>query len=434
MKLNTNHFSRLNIDYAYLRNGFRVLDPGGGTRGAYFMSEQLNHTSNSEIVYVDFSKSSMAYAQLLIQIRKTSNVVWVISWIEAIPLLGLGQFDFASCTGVLHHLKSPQKGLNVMKDVQVPNGGANLMVYGKYGRTGIYQLQQLFKVINRKERGISVEISNAKKILYTLPNNHPWFSRKDKATNDDDIEIYDLLLHKRDVAYSISSLHGWVENSNYHIINFALAKSRAGLTLDVMIPEQRLQKIISQLGIYDKYWILDILAGHIRTHEIYISKNVNAEANLFAKGMTIFANGSPIQLQNIFNDNRFHSHMKNRTYQYRGIVTSYIEESGLSSRVAYTSKGSVSDFVLPLTNLSKFIFTRLTSLPTRPRLVLELMKEFRSETKHKGTDEILRNEFQKLFLHLRQTGIFYFKHKSVGLFPKTCCFNKFKLNGNRKLW
>ena len=80
------------------------------------MSEQLNHTKNAEIVYVDFSKNSMAFAQFMIRMRKTSNVVWVVSWIEAIPLHGLGHFEFATCTGVLHHLKSPTKGLNVIKD------------------------------------------------------------------------------------------------------------------------------------------------------------------------------------------------------------------------------------------------------------------------------------------------------------------------------
>ena len=82
------------------------------------MSEQLNHT-HSEIVYVDFSKASMSISQLKVQIRNTNNVVWVTAWIECIPRLGLGNLDFVTFTGVLHHLKSPLKGLNTINNSQV---------------------------------------------------------------------------------------------------------------------------------------------------------------------------------------------------------------------------------------------------------------------------------------------------------------------------
>ena len=45
------------------RSEFRTLIAGGGTDGgAPFMAEQLNHT-NFEVVYLDFSYSSMEIAQ-----------------------------------------------------------------------------------------------------------------------------------------------------------------------------------------------------------------------------------------------------------------------------------------------------------------------------------------------------------------------------------
>ena len=71
------------------------------------MGEQLNST-NSETMYFDFSKTSMSIAQIRAKSRRLSNIVWVIDWIENLPRLGLGRFDFVGCTGVLHHLKSPQ--------------------------------------------------------------------------------------------------------------------------------------------------------------------------------------------------------------------------------------------------------------------------------------------------------------------------------------
>ncbi len=88
------------------RSEFRVLVPGGGTDGGVpFMSEQVNYT-NSEVVYYDFSKTSMSFTQFKVKARGSLKVVWVIGWIESIPRLGLGNFDFSVSTGVLHHLKS----------------------------------------------------------------------------------------------------------------------------------------------------------------------------------------------------------------------------------------------------------------------------------------------------------------------------------------
>ena len=113
------------------------------------MAEQLNHT-NSEVVYFDFSKSSMSIAQLKVRWRGNLKIVWVIDWIESIPRLGLGYFDFTVSTGVLHHLKKPQHGLRVVNDAQTEYGGAEFMLYGKYGRTSIYQIQELMRIINNE--------------------------------------------------------------------------------------------------------------------------------------------------------------------------------------------------------------------------------------------------------------------------------------------
>ena len=47
--------------------------------------------------------------------------------------------------GVLHHLENPKLGLNVLKNVLKDDGFMSIMVYGKYGRTGVYQMQDLMK-------------------------------------------------------------------------------------------------------------------------------------------------------------------------------------------------------------------------------------------------------------------------------------------------
>ena len=127
----------------YFSSNFRTLIAGGGTSGGVtFMAEQLNNTK-SETVYVDFSINSMRIAQRKAKMRENLKIIWVMSWIENIPLYGLGEFDLVNCPGVLHHLKSPQRGLNILNDIQSENGGGVISVYGRYARSGVYQIQDL---------------------------------------------------------------------------------------------------------------------------------------------------------------------------------------------------------------------------------------------------------------------------------------------------
>ena len=86
------------MGYVFPRSEFRTIHPGGGTDGGLlYMAEQLNHT-DSETVYVDFSLTSMSIAKARAVVRKLSKTVWVVDWIESIPRLGIGTFDFVECS------------------------------------------------------------------------------------------------------------------------------------------------------------------------------------------------------------------------------------------------------------------------------------------------------------------------------------------------
>ena len=195
----------------FLRKSFRSPIPCGGTDvGPLFMAVQLNYT-DSETLYMDVSQTCMSIAQFRATMRISLKIVWVTEWIESIPRIGLGPFDFVRCTGVLHYLKKPQKGLNIVNDAQSDHGGASLMVHGKYGRTGrtgVYQIQYLLHILNHNDQAINSELKNAKKLLEILQESHGFnhFSTNDHQTMGD-IGIYDLLLHKRDVAYSLFDLY-----------------------------------------------------------------------------------------------------------------------------------------------------------------------------------------------------------------------------------
>ena len=412
-----------------------MLVPGGGTQGGHFMSEQLNHTGNSEIVYIDFSKTSMSIAQLKIKILKTSNVVWVMSWLEAIPLHGIGNFDYIFCTGVLHHLKDAAKGLRIIKDVQPQkDGGGAIMVYGKYGRARIYQIQHLLRIMNEKEMTMNLEIAGAKHIINILPNNH-WYAYKNSSDIQSmgDIGVYDLLLHKRDVAYSIKDLYEWVEKSSYDLVDFSLAELRTKLSPRLQLVEKSLYLSIARRRRFYQQWITELMCGDVDKQDIYVSGRQDAKATIKYSDHFVYSYGSPFGFRNIIEDleniqqvreERFvFAILKNSFENENNTRTSFLSElhnSGTSTRIA--------EFAFPFTDLSRFIIIELTKKPTKPKYIPQILDRFKSMLNSSLTTYLIKKEFENLFSYLEATGAFLIRHKSVGMFPKAIP-NRFRVFG-----
>src|SRR5690606_33952013 len=109
---------------------------------------------------LDFSKASMEIAKARAKIRKLTNIKWINDSILNLPKLGIGKFDLINCVGVLHHLESPDEGLQSLKKVLKPEGGMSLMVYAKYGRTGLYHVQEIMQMVNENETNRQKEVEN----------------------------------------------------------------------------------------------------------------------------------------------------------------------------------------------------------------------------------------------------------------------------------
>jgi SAM-dependent methyltransferase len=123
-------------------------------------------------------------------------------------------FDLIFSTGVLHHLPDPQQGLEELGKVLRSDGSMYLMVYAKYGRQGVYYLQDLFRRI-----GLSAATANNETLagilqtIKSLPPTHPLTKLPQSVQYDDVAELVDLFLHSRDQAYSIPGLYDLLDAS-----------------------------------------------------------------------------------------------------------------------------------------------------------------------------------------------------------------------------
>jgi len=276
-------FDRLN-HYCYggkrdFSKPFRALIAGGGTGEAVVhLAEQMRGYS-PEIIYLDMSRASMEVAKKRMEIRGLDNVTWIHESLLNIPKLGLGQFDYINCSGLLHHLADPPAGLKILADSLKDDGAMGLMLYAKYGRMAVYPLQEALRLINRDEPNMQKRVDNAKAILSNLPPTN-WFIRSAATFMREiqsDIGIYDLLLHSQDRSYSIPELYDYLEGAGLHLLH--LLHDGYVLAGDLYNPaaylaDAGLREKVSTFSPRDQQTLAELLHGQIAKHTFYAAKRV----------------------------------------------------------------------------------------------------------------------------------------------------------------
>lgn len=256
--------------------GMRVLVAGGGTGDCtIYLAEQLRGTP-SEIVYLDMSTASMAVAKERAAIRKLDNITWINDSLLNISSETLGKFDYISCTGVLHHLENPQKGLDALKSVLDEAGAMYIMVYARYGRAGVYQMQDLLRKVNQNVEDVEQEIEHAKTLCNTVAGSH-WFKYAHAGCQIDlssDNGVFDLLLHSQDRSYTIPELYEYVESSGLTISKLANFDHALGDLLfepKTFIRDPGMLAVIDNYSFQDQAAICEMLFGQLMKQQCYLS-------------------------------------------------------------------------------------------------------------------------------------------------------------------
>ena len=255
---------------------------GGGTGdAAIFLAEQLRDY-DGEIVYLDISESSMEIARERASIRGLNNIVWHHCSILEMSEIDIGEFDYINCSGVLHHLKSPTDGLSALKSVMKDHSAMGIMIYGKYGRTGVTQMRRLMRFINANESDMETKVDNTKTVLDELPESN-WFKLAEHLVNDHkrhgNIGIYDLFLHSQVRTYSVPEFFKLIESSNLNFVGFSRG-TKLLYSPPAYISNERILDIVRSLPSKDQYAIAELIAGNIKNHAFYISNQNNTVASV----------------------------------------------------------------------------------------------------------------------------------------------------------
>ena len=99
------------------------------------------------------------------------------------------------------------------------------------------------KLINANQHEIEIEIKLAKATIDALPS-HNWFITNLLVSDHlmGNIGIYDLFLHKRDIAFSIQTLFQWIQKAGLHFIDFDSIVKRFNLKIKHQLSDTILKR------------------------------------------------------------------------------------------------------------------------------------------------------------------------------------------------
>lgn len=188
------------------RSHQRILVAGCGTSQA---ARVAIREPDAQITAIDISTTSLGHLHALQQKYRLKNLE--LRQLSILDVQSLQRtFDQIICTGVLHHLADPDQGLRSLRQVLDSDGAMQIMVYAKYGRSGIYMMQEFCRLLGVKPT--KEELGSLGATLRYLPDDHPLAALlhqvKDFFHPD---ALADALLHPQDRAYTVPELHEWLD-------------------------------------------------------------------------------------------------------------------------------------------------------------------------------------------------------------------------------
>ena len=246
------------------RGDLDILVAGCGTRMGFMTAVCMPEAT---VTCVDISQASINHSKDTSRRAGLTNIEHHLLPLERVAELGK-TFDFIHCHGVLHHLASPVAGLQALTSVLRPEGAMSLMVYARYGRAGLYMLQDLS---HRLGMGTTQETAEElRELCWLLPNSHPLRYVGAKQHQKLELnEILDMLAHPRDVSYDVHGvrdliaeggmkMHRWLGQGQYHPAIGPLKGSRMALR-------------VAALPFWERAAAMELLRGTIIKHSFVVT-------------------------------------------------------------------------------------------------------------------------------------------------------------------
>jgi len=209
---------KIKSNIAKLKNKkINILIAGCGT-GIQIL--EASRYRNCDITAIDLSNASISYAKRKVDEYGFKNVNFIE--MDLLDLASLNQrFDLIECSGVLHHMNDPTKGLSNLYDVLEPRGFLKLGLYSKYAREEILKARDLIK-----EKNIKPDVDGIRSFRNEVLNGE--IKQLNEITDWSDFYstsmCRDLCFHSHEKCYSLIEIKEMLKVSNLEFLGFTLSK------------------------------------------------------------------------------------------------------------------------------------------------------------------------------------------------------------------
>ena len=282
--------SRLRAEYHVVwpdepyRADLDILIAGCGTWQAARYA--LTHPE-ARVVGIDVSTTSLEHTERLKHQYALTNLEIRQLSIENVGAVDRS-FDLIVCTGVLHHLVDPDAGLLALRNALKPGGAMHLMVYGRYGRTGISILKEYCGAI-----GVGTseqEISDLVATLVPVTSDHPAAAHLRDARDFQNTDaLADALLNPRERSYSVPELFDFLERNCCSFGRWC--RQAPYLPTCGAIARTPHAVRIATLPVRQQYAAMELWRGTMATHSMFVHRDDDPRP-----GVRIRGNAVPIRL------------------------------------------------------------------------------------------------------------------------------------------
>lgn len=229
----------------FLDEPIKILIAGCGT-GQHPIRTALTY-DNVEILAVDISKSSLAYAIRMARRYDIKNVRFVHGDILQLAKLD-SRFHIIECTGVLHHMEDPLQGWKVLCDLLVDNGLMSIGLYSEQARRQIVAARSIIhreklipdqnNIRNFRRRIMRHELGDA---LYELCKSSDFYSTS---------RCRDLLFHFKEHRYTLPQLERAVADLHLAFIGFEFDNTQVTNAYRSQYPQDQ---DMTNLALWDQF-------------------------------------------------------------------------------------------------------------------------------------------------------------------------------------
>jgi len=250
--------------------GRRILDAGCGT-GETLRRYALNNPG-ATLVGFDLSQASLDLAAE--KLGRVEGVEWHLEQRDLLELAPPKEpFDLVSCTGVLHHLADPLKGLRNLVPYLKRDGIFAIYLYSAYARREIEMAAEIIRMLCGPQESMDKRIDVARRFFRGLPAGHFLLDQAKFETDvrdwiERDEHLADMYLHPREINYTFDMVLELLDGAGLEIVRFY---DEEAWDLERLLPDEDLRRRTMFMSRRQKYRLADLL--HPRPSYIFMARH-----------------------------------------------------------------------------------------------------------------------------------------------------------------